>query len=228
MNNIEQIIEKIKAIAGKNGMLEYNGGILYSSKDTLKKGDIYFMGYNPGGLGGAGSIEEDIKNLSSRKINAYLDEEWEPNGKKCQKGEAPLQKRVRYFFEKIDIDIKDVCSTNLIFAQSRNAGGVSYPDDADKCWKVHEYLIKEVVKPKTIICMGNGEGESAYAYLWSKYSPNKEESITANHGSWRIKAFQTEGETPKWVIGLPHFSYYELKGKQDEEKIIEWIMTKLR
>ena len=48
MNNIEQIIEKIKAIAGKNGMLEYNGGILYSSKDTLKKGDIYFMGYNPG------------------------------------------------------------------------------------------------------------------------------------------------------------------------------------
>lgn len=100
---------------------------------------------------------------------------------------------------------------------------------ADRCWDVHEYLINEVVKPKIIICIGNGDPKSAYAYLWGKYQPiAAEKPISANHGYYKIKAFQTGRETPKWVVGFPHFSYYKLDGKPNEKKIIECIMEKLQ
>jgi hypothetical protein len=228
MANTDSIVQELFRITKEKGISEWKGGVLYSSKDTLKKGDLYLMGYNPGGSGGATSIKVDIENLKKKTENSYLDEEWEPNGYKYEKGEAPFQKRVQYLFKQMGVDLRSVCSTNLIFAQSRNAEGVELKD-ADMCWPVHKYLINEVVKPKIIICIGNRESESAYAYLRGKYQPiAKEESRSANQGHYKIKAFQTGCETPRWVIGFPHFSRYELEGKRDEKEIIEYIMKKLQ
>lgn len=227
MSGIEQIIQNIAKIVEKNEMGGWQGGILYSSKETLAKGDIYFMGYNPGGLGGAPFLTQNIEDLCTKTDNAYLDEEWAPNEKLYARGEAPLQKRVRYLFEKLGIELRGVCATNLIFAQSRNADGVDHHEDARKCWDIHRYLINEVVKPKIIICMGNG-GESAYTYLWSvSQSPSSEEYIPAGHGEWTVKAFQTGDVTPKWIVGFPHFSYYKLEGKANEQQIIQWVREKI-
>lgn len=233
MDSVKSVIDNIKKIIDDNQMSKLHGGILYSSKETLKKGQIYFMGYNPGGGSDesaiATTLKDDIESLYTKTSNDYVDEEWEQKKYKYAQGEAPLQQRCKFLFEHLDLGIRieDVCATNLIFAQSPDMNGVSYPT-ADKCWKVHEYLINNIIKPKIIICMGNGNEKSAYAYLKDRvYKQGKIESLDANHGNYSIKAFKTGEETPKWVIGFPHFSYYKLEGKKNESEIFNWVKEKL-
>lgn len=52
------------------------GIILYSSSDALKRGDVYLLGFNPGGSDGS-ILSHGIDQLIGRTQNAYLDEAWE-------------------------------------------------------------------------------------------------------------------------------------------------------
>jgi len=73
------------------GLLDKPGSILYSSHETLKPGDVYLLGFNPGGTGGS-PIERSINKLLTNTTNAYLDESWENQNGVWGNGEAPLQK----------------------------------------------------------------------------------------------------------------------------------------
>lgn len=160
------------------------GGILYSSFNTLKPGDVYFLGYNPGGEGPDGPIvAESLLALPSKTWNDFTDLELT-----AEAGQSTLQLRVKWVLENLDYRVADVCSSNLIFAQSRDAKGV--PERyAEVCWPVHEAILA-VVQPKLILCCGNSH-VSAFAYLHRKfrgeiqYSPKG----VALHGDWAIKAF---------------------------------------
>ncbi len=57
-------------------LLEQPGSILYSSHESLKPGDVYLLGCNPGGFGG-NPLKSSINSMLSNKTNAYLDEKWE-------------------------------------------------------------------------------------------------------------------------------------------------------
>lgn len=80
-------------------LLDQSGSILYSSHETLRPGDVYLLGFNPGGSGGC-RIENSIDSMLTNTTNAYLDESCN-NGNGCwEKGEAPLQRRVQWIIKK--------------------------------------------------------------------------------------------------------------------------------
>src|SRR5690606_35182845 len=74
-------------------VLNESGSILYSSHQTLRKGDIYLLGFNPGGTEGD-PLNNAITDLMRTTENAYLDQNWSGNHRTYGNGQAPLQKRV--------------------------------------------------------------------------------------------------------------------------------------
>lgn len=197
-------------------LMSLRGGILYSSFNTLKPGDVYFLGYNPGGEDAEGStLAESLEDLPSKTCNDYTDLEWTTAA-----GQSTLQLRVRWLLEALGHTVGEVCSSNLIFVKSRDAKGV--PERyADVCWPVHEAILA-LVKPKLILCCGNSQ-VSPFSYLNRKlggeilYSPKG----VAMHGDWSIKAFRSElSGQAVLVVGFPHLSRYN---PIDKPQIIEWI-----
>jgi len=202
-------------------LLEKPGSILYSSHETLKSGDVYLLGFNPGGAGG-NPIKLSIDTMLSYETNAYLDECWENGKSSWEKGEAPLQKRVSWLLEEIGLNPREVCASNLIFFQSRKAKDIEY-SLADICWPIHEAIL-DIVKPKVIIAFGNS-GLSSYAYLHSKFG-GQQEYKPSGHGNWRLKGFKAiiDGKAI-FIAGLPHLSRYSPIGKT---RLVEWLKSKLR
>lgn len=202
--------------------LQESGSVLYSDNNTLQAGDIYLMGFNPGGTGGP-ALGQQIDLLASKTTNAYLDEDWSNDNGSWPAGEAPLQRRVIWVLEQLGYQPRNVCSSNLIFLQSRQAQEIDY-HLADVCWPIHQKIIS-IVKPKLIIAFGNS-GLSPYNYLNNKFNAGHSSEFTpSGHGDWCIKGFQAEiNNQNTYIVGLPHLSRYSPIGKHD---IIEWIKTRI-
>ncbi|MDA8516772.1 hypothetical protein [Citrobacter sp. Igbk 16] len=207
-----------------SGHLERSGSILYSAGSTLKSGDVYLMGFNPGGNDDDPAckyptISEMIDALTERTTNAYLDEGWTSKGDK-----APLQKRVTWLLNALGYQPREVCSSNLIFLRSRDAAGVEYRI-ADDCWPIHEEILG-IVQPKLILAYGNSD-RSAYGYLCNKFhAGGQDESIPSGHGSWVVRSFDAviNGQNT-CVVGLPHLSRYNPIGKTE---VIAWIKSRVK
>ena len=167
-------------------ILDKQGEVIYSSHETLKKGDIYLLGLNPGGKGFI-TINKHLEGLLKKTTNSYLDESWENKITTWPKGEAPLQKRVDYLLKGLGYKTKGICATNLIFVTSRSADDVNY-GLAGYCWRFHELLLT-IIQPKVILCFGISD-VSSYSFLRSLYN-GKETTIEAGHGNWVCKAFKT-------------------------------------
>lgn len=197
-------------------MLDRSGSVLYSSHETIKPGSVYLMGLNPGGSDGL-PLSKSIEEILTRNTNAYLDEAWENGIASYEPGKAPLQQRIVWLLERLGYNPAEVIATNLIFMQSRDASGISY-DIAERCWPVHEALLN-IVQPKLILVFGNS-GFSPYGFIHKKYG-GEQTYIPAGHGDWSIKKFPTKiGKNQVTVVGLPHLSRYDPKGKMH---IIDWI-----
>lgn len=207
-------------------LLDRPGGILYSSHETLSKGDVYLLGFNPGGGDdGAVKLADSIENMLVRTENSYLDEVWgDVSGR--SPGGAPLQKRVQWLCETIGLQPRAVCASNLIFVQSRKAEDIEYAALAKVCWPVHEAII-DIVKPKLILTFGNSE-VSPYRYLYNILGGSEEDmSILpdAKHGNWRVRGFSTSVAGQNiYVAGLPHLSRYDPRGNSE---IVSWLRSKL-
>ena len=202
------------------------GETLYSSLSTLKKGDIYLMGTNPGGSDNY-LLSEDLEKLKTKTTNGYIDEVWKTGRGKAKAGEGFLQKRVQNLISEIGYDLKNVCASNLIFTKSKNLKtlGYRFKDIADKCWNVHEEILK-IVKPKIIIVFGNGESNSPYSYLKKKYNIKKDEiDSIKNYYKYYAKSFTFELNGRKtYVVGLPHLSRFPIKN----DEIYSWIQNKIK
>lgn len=199
-----------------DGQLDQAGTILYSSHETIRPGNIYLIGLNPGGRESDKSLRGNIGHMLCETENAYLDQAW--GG--AAKGKAPLQRRVQWVLEKLDTNPRDVLATNLIFQQTSNRTGIT-PDMARQCWPIHEALLK-IVQPSLIVAFGNS-GLSPYNHIYSLYGDTQQEYQLAGHGDWNLKRFQTSIDgRPTTVIGLPHLSWYQPMGKPDVEA---WLKT---
>ena len=117
INNINKII---KIVENDQKLMNMRGCIFYSDKKTFQKGKFYILGVNPGGENSE-TLIEDLKKLEVEKTNHYL-VSWENGIKEYAKGEAPLQKRVKELFCKLNTRIENVCSSNLIFTPSVSLG----------------------------------------------------------------------------------------------------------
>jgi len=201
-------------------VLSESGSILYSSHETLKSGDVYLLGFNPGGAGG-NPVEQSISSMLTNTSNSYLDESWENHNGVWANGEAPLQKRIKWVTESLGLNTRDVCASNLIFLQSRGASDISF-SLAKKCWPVHEAILS-IVKPKLIIAFGNSE-VSPYGYLHAMLGGD-EEYFPSGHGNWSLKGFSCEiNGRSVYVAGLPHLSRYSPIGKKE---VIEWLSKQI-
>jgi len=208
-------IPKIAARA-LEGQLEQSGAFIYSSHDTIRPGEIYLLGLNPGGEGGP-SLGERLATLLSREENAYLDEAWDNGGGSYKPGGAPLQMRVGWLLSQLGVDTRNVLSTNLIFMQSTNASGVCI-EQAKLCWPVHEALLS-IVRPRVILTFGNSSF-SPYGFLHTLYG-GSQRYAPSGHGNWSLKGFNAHmpwGEV--FVAGLPHLSRYKPIGKQH---VVDWL-----
>lgn len=201
-------------------VLHKSGSILYSSHETLKPGVVYLMGFNPGGTGGH-SIKRSIDSMLTNTANSYLDESWKNRSGVWECGQAPLQKRVQWILSSLQLNPREVCASNLIFLQSRQANDIGF-SLAEICWPVHEALL-DIVRPKLILTFGNSD-TSPYGYMHSIFG-GKEDYLPSGHGNWSIKGFSCNiNDSPIYVAGLPHLSRYNPIGRSE---IIEWLSRKI-
>jgi hypothetical protein len=210
--------ELIPQIARENlsDFLGEAGGIMYSSHETLAPGQVYLLGFNPGGTGG-NALGVNIDSMLRNTTNSYLDESWENDNGESANGKAPLQRRVQWVLENIGLNPREVCASNLIFLQSRGANDISY-SLAEKCWPVHEAILN-IVQPKLIIAFGNSE-ISPFGFLHSMFGGDIE-YLPSGHGDWTLKGFdcQINGRAV-YIAGLPHLSRYSpIKRAQ----VVEWL-----
>lgn len=191
---------------------------------TLKEGLIYFLGLNPGGKVSETYPHETFDYWKNKTDNwcEYKDAEWADRKRSYRPGEAPLQIKVQNVLNFIlaqigikDHKVEDVFCTNLLFYRSLDSNFLNQYGNID-FFKFHEEFLN-IVKPKIIVCCGNGKINSPYSKFMEVFG-TKSEQPSPLYGTFSLKWFAIEN--PGWrqgkalVIGLPHLSRY----KRDIEK----------
>jgi len=240
------IIEPIKEQLEEIGFDQEPGSILYSGNETIKKGKFYFLGANPGGHSDQdlGEHPDTVLNQLLRKntspeFNEYFDGKWKKRGRRpSQPGMALLQRRIKYLFNIININLRDVLSTNLVFVRSPTLEefDLDWDDAADRCWKIHEILLSEVL-PEIIIAYGSDANE----YIKKKINIERKDSfevVSRNESKFfsvteGLININSENRKIK-LISTPHLSRFKIdaKGvehgdKYDTRPALEWVKNKL-
>ncbi len=237
INWVRQYLAKNKRDDVPLGKL--SGKFLYSDHKTLKKGNLYLLGTNPGGeplndyehtiIKNIEDTEERIQNREAELFNDYLsDTDW------AKQGQGRLPKKLIPLFQPNMSDknvtaFRKVCASNLILRRTKDTSGFdkeSFKEEANLYWPIHQYLICNIVDPDIIVVFGNGEGFSPYSYL-RDMANNPRNEIKQKHnksskGHLRIKAFigtlnltSKDGKVnlidtkARGVIGLPHPTYFK-------------------
>ena len=157
-DQVDEHIHEIEKIILENDLGDKPGSVLYSGYETIQKGDWYFLGQNPGGHADAiGDGDKIIKqvNRPNKSFNEYFEGQWVSGSKAYEPGEHIHQRRIKELFSALDVNLKEVCSTNLSFVRSRKTDVYqgSLTDDFELCWNVHRYLLS-IVRPRNILCNG--------------------------------------------------------------------------
>jgi hypothetical protein len=204
-------------------LLNESGSIVFSSVDTIKKGDLYTLGLNPGGETFI-PINKTLSELPHKKHNSYLDEIWGNRRNPAYiKGQHPLQRNYTGLIRAIGYNPSDIFSSNLIFTRSRGQYTAQFSTRVDTCWNVHKEFIK-IVDPKCFIVFGNSK-ISPYQYIKNKYPLKNEDSLESGHGGWKCHSCSgvIEGKE-RILIGVPHLSRYYIT---HHENVIYWIKSKI-
>jgi len=209
---IKEIKESLSRIINESGT------IVYSSVNSICKGDLYIMGLNPGG-GTGDTVGQTLDHLPEKSTNSYRDERWNP----FEIGKHPLQKNYAFLMQHLNTGGEEVFSTNLIFTRSRSADGANYPISAEKCWHAHKLFIK-IVDPMCFLVFGNSS-ISPYDFIKNKYQLKECGDTDSGHGNWKIKSSRgiIEGKE-RLLIGLPHLSRYHICYQPEAMK---WITDKI-
>jgi hypothetical protein len=222
----KQVKEKILNILQKEAypLLDRSGSILYSSPNTVREGDYFVFGLNPGGNPSEGeTIKDDLERIYQNCLknpywNAYFDEDWDGSGK----GNHKLQRNLRYFAELFwgnEEFLRRVCASNLSFIRAESEDKVE-DEDLKISWSVNKWLLQQV-KPKIIMVFS----KKGFDFLKKKF-PNTvfQKSIRAYWGNWKIELIKvpvneiTNKET--FILRVPHLSRYTFKGR---EHVVEEI-----
>jgi hypothetical protein len=217
-NHIQIISDLLKEI----GLSDRSGSILYSGNETIKKGDYYFLGTNPGSHKDEleeqfGSTDTVLTQLmkENESFNEYFEGEW--INKFTKKPDSPGQNQhqinIKNFFQDLSLDLKLILSTNLCFVRSimehLYEGNLSI--DSKKCWNIHEYLLS-IVKPRFIICNGSKSREFIRKKMDIIHAEppkfhGKNISSTFHKGSLKLQGYDLTLEDIG-LFSVPHLSYF--------------------
>lgn len=207
--------------------LGLSGSVFYAGRRAMKRGNFYLMGLNPGG-----DLEDEAELLLGESLSkwekdgpdwsAYVHENWTKTI--GREGAAQHQRNIRYLCEEVlKEDIANVFSANAIFLRSKNSGKLNASGELlVLCRKLHFRFLREV-KPRVVICLGNGSGSSfELARKWFGSTSRIETAFCGYRGRGKGRAFirwfdcLAAGELSQnnkflRVIGLPHPSRYWYK-----------------
>jgi uracil-DNA glycosylase len=176
----DQIISEVIRYLGEDA--KRSGSVLYNGWNTLcPSRGLYIMGFNPGGNPDQSmrleqSLHDDklMRNFSSYQDECWYDKCREDCTNTNHHGDKPHQKRVRRLAEILGYsNIREVFAANAIFVRSRDQNTLADRKTLfDKCWPIHQQFLS-IVQPKIILCLGNGERSSAFAFLKEKLKANE-------------------------------------------------------
>jgi len=217
------MIAELNSLLEETGLSDVSGKLLYSGADTLRAGELYVLGFNPGGDAENGymTVSEHLKNLKPA-FNEYLDGRWGKPGEEKPAGSKILQRRVNWMLKQLDYDTRQVCASNLIFARSRHIQNLTGNLEllVEACWPVHEFIIR-TVKPKAIIALG----QKTFEQIRRQTNLNPVEHFSSGHADWQVSAttinFYGREIT---LVAPPHLSIYKIDAHQD---VITWIKDKI-
>lgn len=185
-------------------LLERSGKVIYSAADTLRPGDIYLLGINPGGVPDepdSETIGQNLAKFPTKICNDYLDEYW-PSRTRA------LQDNVKSLLFDLQYDVRQVCASNVVFTRSqREPRYKEFKLYASICWPVHAFVIS-VIRPRMILVFG----KSPFWYLWeSAGKPEMEQEPSGNYNKARkptlCRSFRTDYANHKTVVvGIPHLT----------------------
>ncbi len=177
------------------------------------------MGFNPGG--DPYFTGSTIIHWAHETDDDYCDYEADWG---WREGEAPHQKRVKEYARLLgEPDIKRVFAANAIFLRSRDQG--SFPNANEmwkRSWPVHQFFLS-IVRPKFIVCLGNGDGMSSFSLLASVANGIPRHSYfgqkkSFRDGKWFDGVFDVDGgQLVCKVIGVPHPSRFGISQNLEKE-----------
>jgi len=213
-------IQRAKDFLRERNLLGEPGAVLYSTCETLKQGDYYFLGVNPAGSGedNPTTIEDSLDKLGTSEENEYLDVSWYPD--KDDKRRRPLQERFRFLFEDaLGVENpRSICASNLIFRSSKKEKDSGRSPMAEKCWPVHELIIRDVVRPRVIITHGSLPFDFISHKLGGQLLNVPQD---CKHGKWTWRCSRLE--TGQKLIGLPHLSIFAINSSNRTDVVREIV-----
>lgn len=200
----------------QQGLTQAPGAVLYSSVDTLRPGQFYFMGLNPGGGTENTSTLADNIAAARRGNNAYIDERWSPGGRLKPAGQAVLQKRMKSVADLLGVDLRRVPASNLAFTRSRRVGEHLGFDEAVRlCAPVHRIFL-DAIRPTFLFTFGNIE------HFKAGFELSAIESIDALHQSWKAyRGTAKLGDMTFQFGNVPHLSVW---GGDRKISVLKWAL----
>ena len=218
-------IKKVEQLLKATGLQDESGSVIYSGNSTLREGDYYFLGQNPGGNAEVYSGDTIISQLlQSGEFNEYHEGEW--TGKKHQSNIVKM-------FSDFNINLANTFSTNLSFIRSVNTNKYNrnLKNDYKIFWPVHKYCLS-VVKPKVIIC--NGADAREFFIKKMRVFPHtyEERFLERLYRGRRMKCISVRGSlvTHEKKLNIQLLSVFHLSKwpYEDYQKSVLWLKSKIK
>lgn len=171
---------------------EKSGSVFYSGENAFSgKKNLYILGLNPGGSV-TNHKEHTIKyhtdcilNKNNPNYSEYEDGIWNKRGP----GKAVLQERVKCLVKQIELNSREIPSSNVCFVRSKSQAelGKELTEYSELCWAFHQNVI-EKLDIKTILCFGQKAGK----FVKEKIKANTliDELIEDNNRKWRTRVYR--------------------------------------
>jgi len=203
-----------------------SGSVLYSGLDTLTAADFYFIGLNPGDSSGEDRLIDHT--IHPANWSAYTCQCWQrgcneddcahkSGGKVLERYATRHQRRVQQLARSLGQSPEQIFATNCIFVRSPSTRELMKDAESRKkayelwncCWPVHAKFLSEV-KPKLVVCLGNGTEFTSFGLLHRKSNtPEILESGSTFRDGRYFKAQFNLGFDEPWIYGVPHPSWHQ-------------------
>lgn len=180
-----------------------SGAVFYSGRSAFTAHrPIYLLGLNPGGSPISQASETigcDLAEWSSgpERWSAYTDRSWRGS----EPGTYGIQPRIRHMFDRLELDLRDIPASNVLFVRSNDEAALAAEKQAllGLCWPVHRAIIG-VLGVSTLICLGGTAGRWVRALLGANLAA--ERFVERNGRGWANEAhLNAEGTC---VVTLTH------------------------
>lgn len=179
----KHIPAEFKGISGK---VFYSGRAAFSFPSSL-----YVLGENPGG--DPVTHKNETIDLHTTNVLEHIDDEWSAYADESWKGHKPgtfgMAPRILHLFRKLNLQPRQVPSSNLIFVRSKRENDIKaeFARLSERCWPFHEEVIKSC-KSKVVLCLGKKTGR--FVKMKTGANMHFETFIENNDRKWKTQAFR--------------------------------------